>query len=471
MRRAEWRCSGMERLDPGREVVLVYPTISSPMLLANASSRVCNALALLQPFNIGFCIICFVHPLQKLLQTVAAHPMTRTPFLAAQIPLYLYPFLNTTSDALYFEYLRLASLNVISALVKVDDTEVVNFLVTSQVATFIVQKIMLDEFGLQFICATPDRFFQVAIALATMVIALDNHPSTRVLKHVIRCYLRLTDNPRARVALQICLPQALKDGTFDNCLQDDPETMHCLQELLDNLAAPAGGAPHPGQGPAGPFVLLGMIGYLGKQEIVSLYPALSPPTLSASVSNRACNVLALLQSIASHPETRIPFLKAEITEYLYPLLNTTSDTRSFEYLRLTTLGVFGALVKVATFIIQKIIIDEAGLQYICDTPERFFGIATVLTSMVAEQPSTRLLKHIVRCYLRLTDDPRARTALRTSLPEALRDGTFHNCLEVSLALDSSAASYQPLRRLHQLEDFSRVLTVSCYCKHRMTLLQ
>ena len=32
-----------------------------------------------------------------------------------------------------------------------------------------------------------------------------------------------------------------------------------------------------------------------KQEIMSFYPALSPPMLSASVSNRACNVLALLQ--------------------------------------------------------------------------------------------------------------------------------------------------------------------------------
>lgn len=63
-------------------------------------------------------------------------------------------------------------------------------------------------------------------------------------------------------------------------------------------------------------------------------------------------------------------------------------------------------MQVATFIVQKIIIDEAGLQYICATPERFFGIAVVLARMVAEEPSTRLLKHIVRCYLRLTDDPR-----------------------------------------------------------------
>ena len=145
-------------------------------------------------------------------------------------------------------------------------------------------------------------------------------------------------------------------------------------------------------------------------------------------------------------------------------------------------------MQVATFIVHKIILDEAGLQYICATPERFFGIAIVLARMVAEQPSTRLLKHIVRCYLRLTDDPRcavictrnllynmqhfippnyanlflfknkknahlilccrAHIALQTHLPEALRDGTFDNGLRVSLVLDSSAVSNQPLPHLN-----------------------
>jgi hypothetical protein len=33
----------------------------------------------------------------------------------------------------------------------------------------------------------------------------------------------------------------------------------------------------------------------GWQEIVSIYPMLSPPTLTAGASNRVCNALALLQ--------------------------------------------------------------------------------------------------------------------------------------------------------------------------------
>lgn len=106
------------------------------------------------------------------------------------------------------------------------------------------------------------------------------------------------------------------------------------------------------------------------QEIISIYPMLSPPTLSPHASNRVCNALALLQCVASHPETKAklmngmqhlnflnPFrfndfsshvlrIAAQIPLYLYPFLNTVSRHRPFEYLRLTSLGVIGALVKV-----------------------------------------------------------------------------------------------------------------------------
>ena len=44
------------------------------------------------------------------------------------------------------------------------------------------------------------------------------------------------------------------------------------------------------------------------QEIVSIYPLLSPPRLTPAISNRCCNALALLQCVASHSETRSLFL-------------------------------------------------------------------------------------------------------------------------------------------------------------------
>lgn len=89
------------------------------------------------------------------------------------------------------------------------------------------------------------------------------------------------------------------------------------------------------------------------QEIINIYPSINPPTLTAHQSNRVCNALALLQCVASHPETRSVFLNAQIPLFLYPFLNTTSKTRPFEYLRLTSLGVIGALVKVGIFLKSK----------------------------------------------------------------------------------------------------------------------
>lgn len=198
------------------------------------------------------------------------------------------------------------------------------------------------------------------------------------------------------------------------------------------------------------------------QEIVKVYPLLSPPQLPVNNSNRVSNALQLLQCIASHHETQIPFLNSHMLLYLYPFLNTTSSSRPYEYLRLTSLGVIGALVKndspqvvtfllsteiiplclriiettsgisktLALYIVLRILQDDQGLIYVCQTYERFFAVNQVLTIVVnqlVQQPqdsSLRLLKHVVMCYRRLADDERAKHSLREILPEALRNGTF-----------------------------------------------
>ena len=78
-----------------------------------------------------------------------------------------------------------------------------------------------------------------------MVLQLAKEPSARLLKHVVRCYLRLSDNPRAREALRQCLPDQLKDNTFATCLKDDNSTKRWLTQLLKNLDSP--GIPLPPQ--------------------------------------------------------------------------------------------------------------------------------------------------------------------------------------------------------------------------------
>ncbi len=91
-----------------------------------------------------------------------------------------------------------------------------------------MQKILLDEVGLNYICQTYERFYAVATVLSNMVNQLVEQQSIRLLKHVIRCYLRLSDNPRAREALRQCLPQPLRDATFGVILKDDITTKRYL---------------------------------------------------------------------------------------------------------------------------------------------------------------------------------------------------------------------------------------------------
>ena len=219
-----------------QEIIMIYPLINPPTLTNQQSNRVCNALALLQ--------------------CVASHAETRTPFLDAQIPMFLYPFLNTSSRTRPYEYLRLTSLGVVGALVKIDEQEVIQFLLSTEiiplclrimengsdlsktVATFILQKILQDATGLTYICHTCERFLHVSHTLSQMIKLMAkevNNTNSRLLKHVIRCYLRLADDPRAREALKQHLPDNLKDNTFAIVLKDDQSTQNCLGQLLHTV--------------------------------------------------------------------------------------------------------------------------------------------------------------------------------------------------------------------------------------------
>lgn len=237
-----------------QEILGIYNLLSPPALTSQASTRVCNALALMQ--------------------CLASHEATRYHFLqgtikclylftdlaltcVAQIPLYLYPCLSTTSKARPFEYLRLTCLGVIGALVKNEDGKVIEFLLSTEiiplclrimetgnelsrtVAIFILQKILLDRAGLEYVCQTYERFFAIVTVLNNMVFQLqEQQPSLRLLKHIVRCYLRLSEHKKALEGLKQALPAPLRDGTFDGLLKEDPMTCKFAAELLLRVAQP-----------------------------------------------------------------------------------------------------------------------------------------------------------------------------------------------------------------------------------------
>ena len=199
------------------------------------------------------------------------------------------------------------------------------------------------------------------------------------------------------------------------------------------------------------------------QEIIYTYQFLNPPKLSIEQSNKICTVISLFQCVAENQETCQEFLKAQLPIFLYPFLNTINKSTTYEYLKLTALGVIGALVKVnnpeaisfllnteiiplclkimergtelsktiVCFIIQRIALDENGLKYICEKPERLFAIDSVLSMMIKNKPSQRLNKHIIRIFSRLSENNTAKNILKDNLPQELKNESYINSLDDS----------------------------------------
>jgi len=149
-----------------------------------------------------------------------------------------------------------------------DDTDVINFLLQTEiiplclrimergtelsktVATFIIQKILLDDQGLHYLCQTAERFFAVSTVLNNMVQTQKENPSPRLLKHIIRCYTRLAENPRALIALRENLPKVVSEKNLLEYL--DESTKKCLKNLNDNLQPEGNERQEEGDRPSDP---------------------------------------------------------------------------------------------------------------------------------------------------------------------------------------------------------------------------
>ena len=161
------------------------------------------------------------------------------------------------------------------------------------------------------------------------------------------------------------------------------------------------------------------------QEITNIYQYITTSKLTTENSNKAKYIISLFQIIALNPKTRKDFLESQILVFLYPFLSCTNKTKSYEIIRVTSLSVIAALVKiddsdvinflikteiipvilrimekgteiiraVACFIIQRIIEDINGLKYMCDLRERLFAIIYVLNVML--QNKLKVIFHLI----------------------------------------------------------------------------
>ncbi|KAF3325696.1 Cell differentiation protein RCD1 [Carex littledalei] len=171
------------------------------------------------------------------------------------------------------------------------------------------------------------------------------------------------------------------------------------------------------------------------------------PNFSLIVWQTPVIVTLILQPIVIDDRVRDEFFRAEIPQYLYPLVTNPRQSASFEKLRITSLGMIGFLVKeldleavqfllrsevvplclrcmevgtvlsktVAVFILEKLLSTEIGLEYICENQERFLATNQMLASMFTTLPhvrsSLRLLRRVIICFYLFSCNPRKEDSL------------------------------------------------------------
>ncbi|PWA76004.1 cwfJ-like family protein / zinc finger (CCCH-type) family protein [Artemisia annua] len=209
------------------------------------------------------------------------------------------------------------------------------------------------------------------------------------------------------------------------------------------------------------------------EELMSAYRLLHPPRLTMNDTKKVCNALVLIQCIAFILGKRVDLLNAQIPTYFYSYMNTESPASQYDYLRLSGLGVIGALVKetgpdtpnivryllqaetvpvclrcmemgsdltkslivpmvtqVATLILGRIFSQEEGKAYIGSFVDRFYVLTKALQKVVDEFtgiPPPALLRNILICYLRLNELSRlcrCSDALKRCYPMQLRHPAY-----------------------------------------------
>lgn len=204
------------------------------------------------------------------------------------------------------------------------------------------------------------------------------------------------------------------------------------------------------------------------QEIVLMYPVVNSLRLKPETADNFLPVLGLLQMLASHDDVRKPFIEANLHTYLIPLVAKPIKKSPFSHLIASTLMVFGCLVRsknphtiaalcrteivplvlknmrkgylfsriAAAYVLMNILMDDGGLEYICQHHERLFTVAQVCRDLIEEisglshvgsdKEAQLLFRHVIRCLLLLTRNQTAAANLADYIPMVVKnnDGTI-----------------------------------------------
>lgn len=217
-----------------QEVIKIYPLLDPPRLKRQASTRVCNILALLT--------------------CVAQDDRTQNYLISSNILLYISPFIsNNHPTTRAFEFLRLASLGVINTLVQTGTDNVsLNISKTSivddcldlmvsgtpsarKISGFVFQRIVESLCAREYLCDSENRIKKVLEDLKKIAILAVHNPNRRLIRSLITIYLNLSYDYRAKRLMLYNVPSSIMDSTFDSYYIEDPILREKQLTLVHNV--------------------------------------------------------------------------------------------------------------------------------------------------------------------------------------------------------------------------------------------
>jgi CCR4-NOT transcription complex subunit 9 len=204
-----------------QEIISSYKYLSSMKLTQEKSSKIYSIL--------------------RLLTCIASHKEIRYKFIESKMPIFLYPFLNSTSTAKQNEYIKLLTLTVIGSLIKIEDPKIISFFINTEIvpillkiidtgpwlskipACIMIHLIIKDDEGLKYICGEKVRYSAIICYMKRMIKMKHNQ---KILDFILKTFLRLAENNEARIILKNNLLKDIKDKNFTKHLRETSKLLN-----------------------------------------------------------------------------------------------------------------------------------------------------------------------------------------------------------------------------------------------------
>ena len=212
-----------------QEIISTYKHFSSTKLSSEKYSKIRNILLLLT--------------------SITSHDGIRHKFIESKMPIFLYPFLNSTSTAKQNEYIKLLTLTVITNLIIPQEPETISFFINTQIipillkiidrgpliskvpACLMIHLIVKADEGLKYICEDKMRYSAIILFMRHM---LKNKHNPKIIEQTLKTFLRLAENNDARIILKNTLLKEIKDKNFTKHLNESSKILNnCLLKILN----------------------------------------------------------------------------------------------------------------------------------------------------------------------------------------------------------------------------------------------